>query len=868
MLNSPKLQFISDSRPELKTVLCVPALFAAFAAFTASAFAQSPFAGQEFAVGTTPTGILVDDFTGDGRTDLVTANYGTPSISLLAGDGLGNFTAQTMPTVTTYPHGIGAVDLNLDGRKDITVVHLKNPGVLTVLLANASGGFNAGTTSTVGSGARSVSSADFNADGKPDVVSANFGLSNITVLNGNGAGGFSGSATYGAGSNCWGVNCPDLNNDGRPDLAISNAGGSSISILLNNGSGGFALPVHHLVGAIPKGIVSSDFTQDGFVDVAVASQFDHNVAILAGNGTGALGAPVYLPVSGEAFSLASGDLNGDGFADLVTANYSSHDASVLLANGAGGFLAAKNYYVCDGPLYVAMGHINSDGVADLAFVNYTTPGYAVVIYGDGLGGMRSPLVYNSGQSPSDIRAGDLNGDGAPDLVVTHAAAAGSIGVFVGNGDTTFAPVATFSAGNQPTILALSDVNADGALDAVVSNWGADRITILPGNGNATFSAIHTEYATGTLPRGLAVADVTDDGAPDLVYSNYINDTISIRAGAAGIFSAPVSMAAPLHPYSLQVADLNGDGSREICVVSDATAKTSVFVNSGGGVFTVYNYAGGSTEAGVGDLDGDFVADILAGGGSSMTVFHGSGNALFVNSGTLTAGTVTHSPLVSDFDGDGRADIAVSNETSNGTVSVRMGTGAGAFGPVLYHTVRNNPRPLVACDFNNDGAPDLAAGCYVSGDIVILKNLRGGVAGLARFGTGSPGCAGNIGLGVAIAPAVNTPNFGISAVNVPPLALGLLLIGDAANAAGADYLGVNILLHIDLLNVTELIAGDIYSDANGIGYIPAPIPNDPQLANRTYVVQAIALEWGRDGANCNFTSQNLVSSPAISLQIAP
>jgi hypothetical protein len=84
------------------------------------------------------------------------------------------------------------------------------------------------------------------------------------------------------------------------------------------------------------------------------------------------------------------------------------------------------------------------------------------------------------------------------------------------------------------------------------------------------------------------------------------------------------------------------------------------------------------------------------------------------------------PVVADFNGDGRQDLAVTTSDSsnlNGTVNVLLNNGMGGFAPALSYPVGNYPASLVAGDFNGDGRPDLAlvAGSSSGLSVVILLN---------------------------------------------------------------------------------------------------------------------------------------------------
>ncbi|MEI7840107.1 MAG: VCBS repeat-containing protein, partial [Methylococcaceae bacterium] len=72
-----------------------------------------------FAVGTYPYSVSVADVNGDGNADVVTANVDSNNVSLLLGDGRGNFDAQTTFAVVTNPYSVSVADVNGDGNADV-----------------------------------------------------------------------------------------------------------------------------------------------------------------------------------------------------------------------------------------------------------------------------------------------------------------------------------------------------------------------------------------------------------------------------------------------------------------------------------------------------------------------------------------------------------------------------------------------------------------------------------------------------------------------------------------------------------------------------------------------------------------------------
>ncbi len=107
----------------------------------------------------------------------------------------------------------------------------------------------------------------------------------------------------------------------------------------------------------------------------------------------------------------------------------------------------------------------------------------------------------------------------------------------------------------------------------------------------------------------------------------------------------------------------------------------------------------------------------------VSVLLGNGDGTFKPYITTTAGTQGGSIAVGDFNGDGKLDVAVSDNSIG--VDIMLGKGDGTFqAPVGYATAAD-PRMVVAADFNGDGKLDLATTNAGSQTIsVLLGNGNG------------------------------------------------------------------------------------------------------------------------------------------------
>ena len=96
-----------------------------------------------FAVGSYPHSVAVGDFNGDGKQDLAVANYGSDNVSILLGDGAGNFSAAPDFRCWRYSSSSVAVgDFNGDGKQDLAVANADSDNV-SILLGDGAGNFGA-----------------------------------------------------------------------------------------------------------------------------------------------------------------------------------------------------------------------------------------------------------------------------------------------------------------------------------------------------------------------------------------------------------------------------------------------------------------------------------------------------------------------------------------------------------------------------------------------------------------------------------------------------------------------------------------------------------------------------------------------------
>jgi len=325
-----------------------------------------------YATGSTPWGIAVGDFNGDGKLDIAVTNGGDNAVSILLGNGDGTFQPQLVYPTGTRPTSVVAGDFNRDGKLDLAITTLDN--TVNVLLGNGDGTFRPHVDYATGLNPQWLAVADFNGDGYLDIATANYGPNyepgSVSILLGNGDGTFQGQMAYPAGINPFGVLTGDFNRDGKIDLAVLNNNGSfGVYILLGNGDGSFQSPVFYPTGQNPRVGVVADFSGDGNLDLAVGDCIDNNIAVLMGNGDGTFQNPVTYPTGDYVSLLAGGDFDGDGKLDLVNSDASTNSISFLKGNGDGTFQPNVDFPVGNNPGWVAVADFNQDNVPDLVVTN-------------------------------------------------------------------------------------------------------------------------------------------------------------------------------------------------------------------------------------------------------------------------------------------------------------------------------------------------------------------------------------------------------------------------------------------------------------------------------------------------------------------
>jgi len=693
---------------------------------------------------TNPGPVTVADLNGDGKLDLVVSNESDGTVSILLGDGTGNFTLASSPAAGSYPGVVAVGDFNGDGIPDLAVATRNSnsvSGMVAIFLGDGTGNFTWASSVSSGPFDTPVALAvgDFNGDGKLDLAAVNGDDGSVAILLGDGNGNFSlastpvGPSFPEEGTNGL-IGVGDFNGDGNLDLAVLD-GGSKVLILLGDGTGNFKLASSPATGSFPSSLVVGDFNADGRLDLAVGNGGDRTVSILLGDGTGNF-TLASTPAGAGGGPLALGDFNADGKLDLAVINYANaiNTACILLGDGTGGFTLASCSDTGEKTSSIAVGDFNGDGRLDVAVTNSGNNTVSILLQGSTAtlapgslsfgtqlvsttSGPQLLTLTNSGSLPATITEIAVSGDFAETNTCGGSLAAGASCTI----SVTFSPL---GPGIRPGTVTIAD-NAPGS-PQTASLTGSGVIsgpnaTLSPASLTFPYQLIHATSPAEILTltnfgtTALSVGSVTASG--DFAETNTCGS--SVASGASCTISVTFTPTQ------------EGTRTGSVTITDNAAGGPQIASLTGSGVLG---------ENPVPFIDPPLTPDAAAPGGPQFTLtLRGtgfvSGSVVDWDGAPLVTQFVSSSQLtvtvpVSYFDTAGTAWVTVVNPAPGGGgsniayFSIAAPTSAVAW-TASELTTGNTPISVIAADFNGDGRQDLAVTNLSDGTVSIwLGNQNG------------------------------------------------------------------------------------------------------------------------------------------------
>jgi VCBS repeat protein len=339
-------------------------------------------------------------------------------LTLGCASGAGRDGSAATPGIATYSVGAGpgsivVEDLNGDGRRDVIVAN-SGDETLTLLLGTAGGQLElSASTFPAGKEPMDVEAVDLDNDKDFDLVIANHETSLVSVLLNDGRARFvpAPGSPYDSGAHPHhhGVATGDFDGDGWKDVAVESSGTDEVRVLRGNRQG-LSAGVGFPVGTMPYyRLGAADVTGDGRVDILIPGHGDNTVRVLHHDGVALKATDWTISLSGQPWMALGEDLNGDERADIAVVL--TNAVAVWLSDSGGFSQAPGSPFPIEAATEVASGDINGDGVADIAVRAWKGSEVTIIT-----GRTFSMQKVSPCERPGGLAVADLDGDGRGELL--------------------------------------------------------------------------------------------------------------------------------------------------------------------------------------------------------------------------------------------------------------------------------------------------------------------------------------------------------------------------------------------------------------------------------------------------------------------
>lgn len=326
---------------------------------------------------------------------------------------------------------------------------------------------------------------------------------------------------------------------------------------------------------------------------------------------------------------------------------------------------------------------------------------------NGATGLVSSTATWNGPHSNTGYEGDFNGDGKTDLLPVSGTTINTV-YYAGNGGFTAQPL-SFSFLISPNTYS-ADYNGDGLPDLAVLQQGSNKLYLCNQNGfNTAISAQPISFTSGC--NGCVIpADFNGDGMTDLLSFSVSVANVYLSTGS-GFTTAYTTRNLNLPQGSTFVADVNGDGQADLFTAGlqggnlylSNFSQSNAFSNAIPISPITVNTRVPQNNL-LSDFNGDGLADLLTYNGTQYNLFYSTGKGFTPANPIDNLNLSNAQNWMSDYNGDGYMDMY----TLSGTSAVVYYYSAGQFFNQTTSSPALNSAATWSGDFNGDGIADLFA----------------------------------------------------------------------------------------------------------------------------------------------------------------
>jgi hypothetical protein len=711
----------------------------------------------DLVAGSSPFLSTIADIDNDGKPDIVCTNSGSNTISIFRNTsttGTISFASKIDFATGKDPYGLSITDLDGDGVVEVVVANEDDFSISIFKNNSSPGNISLGGKTDIANVYPSLlKTADLDNDGKPDIIATTSNSASVAVLRNTSSPGSLSFASLqllptGFGSPTY-LNIGDIDGDGKPDIAVNHQNYTTVSIIKNLSQPGtisFSSNTDFNAASMPLIVLLTDMDNDARPDIISGSGSGTAFSIFrnlvpkpsinsfapatGGNGT-------VVTITGNNFNTTSQISFGGSLASSFIVQSSTTILAVVDTGSTGDVTVTTAYGVSKLPGF---------SFSKTPTITSFTPtlgnsGTLVTINGTNFNNTIAvnfgnvPAVNFSVISPTTISAtvGSLP-PGNYDVTVTNSSGTASLGNFyTGVTINSFYP----ASGPVGTIVTINGTHFSSNPPDNIVYFGSVRAAVL----TATQTSL-----TVSVPPGSTYQSITAT-VNNLTAYSIEPFTVTFKGTGneftASSFGDRVDSSASSSPVYASIVDLNNDGKSDVVVSVSNFASGSISVSkntSGNGVTSFQrkvDYALGNSiiSSSVGDLDGDGKPDIIGlkpQNGVSfdrfISVFKNISTAdtILLTTTDYPIGTLIDNPqysAVTDFDGDGKPDIAVL--TYSGIALLRNTSSADSisFAPkkdIVFSQILANS--IAIADVDGDGKSDIVVTGYSIDNIYVIRNI--------------------------------------------------------------------------------------------------------------------------------------------------